>query len=74
MAQSQIPGAPGKYRLFYISPYTPEMNPIKQIWKGIRKRGFRNEAFVALDKVLDHLCDTIFSFPPGIISYIPKRD
>lgn len=29
--------------LFHIPPYTPEMNPIEQIWKEIRKRGFRNE-------------------------------
>lgn len=74
MAQSQIPGAPGKYRLVYISPYTPEMNPIRQIWKGIRKRGFRNEAFVTLDKVLACLCDIISFLPPGIISHITKRD
>ena len=26
--------------LFHIPPYTPEMNPIEQIWKEIRKRGF----------------------------------
>ena len=29
--------------LFYIPPYTPEMNPIEQIWKELRKIGFRNE-------------------------------
>ena len=27
--------------LFHIPPYTPEMNPIEQIWKEIRKMGFR---------------------------------
>ena len=25
-----------------IPPYTPEMNPIEQIWKELRKTGFRN--------------------------------
>ena len=49
--------------LFHIPPYTPEMNPIEQIWKEIRKRGFRNEVFATLDKVVDRLCDTICSFP-----------
>lgn len=29
--------------LFHILPYTPEMNPIEQIWKELRKMGFRNE-------------------------------
>ena len=32
-----------------IPPYTPEMNPIEQIWKEIRKRGFRNEIFATLE-------------------------
>jgi len=31
---------PDNIVLFYIPPYTPEMNPIEQIWKEIRKRGF----------------------------------
>ncbi len=29
----------------FIPPYTPEMNPIEQVWKEIRKRGFKNKAF-----------------------------
>ncbi len=29
----------------FILPYTPEMNPIEQVWKEIRKRGFKNKAF-----------------------------
>lgn len=32
-------------RLLFIPPATPEMNPIEQIWKEIRKRGFRSEIF-----------------------------
>ncbi|CKA09070.1 transposase [Streptococcus pneumoniae] len=31
----------------FITPYTPEMNPIEQVWKEIRKRGFKNKAFLA---------------------------
>ena len=65
---------PENIALFYIPPYTPEMNPIELIWKEIRKRGFRNEVFATLDKVLDRLCDTISSLPPGVISHITKRD
>ena len=52
--------------LFHIPPYTPEMNPIEQIWKEIRKRGFRNEVFATLEKVVDRLCDTICSLTPNI--------
>ena len=59
--------------LFYIPPYTPEMNPIEQIWKEIRKRGFRNEVFPTLDKVVLRLCDTISSFHNSTISSITSR-
>ncbi|CJN33684.1 transposase family protein [Streptococcus pneumoniae] len=31
----------------FIPPYTPEMNPIEQVLKEIRKRGFKNKAFLA---------------------------
>ena len=41
--------------LFQLPAYTPEMNPIEQIWKEIRKRGFRNEIFATLEKVVDRL-------------------
>lgn len=60
--------------LFHIPPYTPEMNPIEQIWKEIRKRGFRNEVFSTLEKVVDRLCDTICSLSNNVISSITGRD
>lgn len=59
--------------LFHIPPYTPEMNPIEQIWKEIRKRGFRNEVFATLEKVVDRLCDTICSLTNEVISSITCR-
>jgi putative transposase len=52
---------PPNIMIIHLPPYTPEMNPIEQIWKEIRKRGFRNEIFQTLDKVVDRLCDTICS-------------
>ena len=60
--------------LFHIPPYTPEMNPIEQIWKEIRKRGFRNEVFATLEKAIDRLCDTICSLSNNIISSVTGRD
>ena len=34
---------PDNIKLLFIPPYTPEMNPIEQIWKQLRSMGFRNE-------------------------------
>ena len=64
---------PHNIRLVFIPPYTPEMNPIEQIWKEIRKLGFRNEVFQTLDKVIDRLCSTIQSISPNTITSITAR-
>ena len=60
--------------LIFIPPYTPEMNPIEQIWKEIRKIGFKNEVFQTLQKVVDRLCDTICSLSKETIKSITGRD
>lgn len=64
---------PENIELFYLPPATPEMNPIEQIWKELRKRGFRNEVFATLSKVIDRLCDTICSLTPETIKSITCR-
>ena len=60
--------------LIFIPPYTSEMNSIDQIWKEIRKRGFKNEVFKSLQKVVDKLCDTICSLSNETIKSITDRD
>jgi len=60
--------------LFYLPPATPEMNPIEQIWKEIRKRGFKNEIFKTLEKVIDRLCETILNLSTSTIISITGRD
>lgn len=64
---------PSNIVLSFIPPYTPEMNPIEQIWKEIRKRGFRNEVFSTLEKVVDRLCDSICSLTSDTIRSITAR-
>ena len=58
---------PENIELIFIPPYTPEMNPIEQIWKEIRKLGFKNEVFQTLQKVVDRLCDSINSLEGDFI-------
>ena len=59
--------------ILFIPPYTPEMNPIEQIWKELRARGFHNEVFRTLDHVVDRLCDTICQLSPDTIRSITGR-
>ena len=65
---------PENIELIFIPPYTPEMNPIEQIWKEIRKIGFKNEVFQTLQKVVDRLCDTICSLSKETIKSITGSD
>ena len=44
---------PDNIRITHIPPYTPEMNPIEQIWKQIRSMGFKNEVFNTLNDVME---------------------
>ena len=65
---------PDNIRLFYLPPRTPEMNPIEQIWKEIRKRGFKNILFHTLEKVIQQLCDTCNSLTNQCVKSITGRD
>ncbi|CJF14235.1 transposase family protein [Streptococcus pneumoniae] len=51
----------------FIPPYTPEMNPIEQVWKEIRKRGFKNKAFRTLEDVMNQLQDVTTFLPAKLL-------
>ena len=65
---------PHNIQLFFLLPCTPEMNPVEQVWKEIRKRGFKNEHFATLEKVIDRLCQTIVSLSKSLLFSITGRD
>ena len=65
---------PGNIKIVHIPPYTPEMNPIEQVWRELRTQGFRNEVFATLDKVEERLCETINGLAPEIVRSITLRD
>ena len=48
---SKTPTVPDNIELYLLLPYTPELNPIEQIWEEVREKGFRNELFKTLDAV-----------------------
>ena len=64
---------PENISLLQIPPYTPEMNPIEQIWKQLRSMGFRNEVFKTLEHVADRLCDTIRALSSDLVKSISAR-
>ncbi len=50
------------------------MNPIEQIWHELRTKGLRNEVFSTLEKVADHLCETINHLSTDTIMSVTQRD
>lgn len=64
---------PDNIKLLHIPPYTPEMNPIEQVWKELRSTEFKNEVFDSLAKVVDRLCETIRSLTAETVRSITAR-
>lgn len=64
---------PDNIKLFFLPSATPEMNPIEQIWKEIRLRGFRNEIFKSLEDVVNRLEKTVQSLTKDVIRSISRR-
>ena len=42
----------GQFRLHFIPPYSPELNPIERVWKLTRRRRLHNRYFAHLDAVV----------------------
>lgn len=61
---------PSNIELAFIPPYTPEMNPIEQVWKEIRKRGFKNKDFQTLEAVIDKLQEVIQGLEKSVLKII----
>ena len=60
-------------KITFLPPYAPEMNPIEQIWKELRK-SFKNECFKTLNDVVDRLCSAISSLTADTVISITNRD
>jgi putative transposase len=64
---------PENIEIIHLPPYTPEMNPIEQIWAWLRLHGFRNEIFSTLNKIVDRLCEVIRSLSISTVKSITHR-
>ena len=64
---------PSNIELTFIPPYTPEMNPIEQVWKEIRKRGFKNKDFQTLEAVIDKLQEVIQGLEKSVLKSTVSR-
>lgn len=64
---------PDNIMILHIPPYTPEMNPIEQIWSQLRRDGFVNRVFKTLEHVVQQLCESIRRLTNSQVSSITHR-
>lgn len=48
--------------LWFLPPYSPELNPAELIWRELRAKYFNNKTFKSLDEVDDRLVYAINHF------------
>jgi transposase len=65
---------PDNIYLFYLPAYTPQMNPIEQIWKEVRKDGFKNTLFDTLNNLIDKLSASLNSLSRDVVKSVCGRD
>jgi transposase len=59
----------GHFRLHFIPPYSPDLNPIERVWKLIRRRCLHNEHFESLEALAKALAPLLenWSRPNGTL-------
>jgi transposase len=61
---------PDNMALFFLPPYSPQLNPVEHIWESIRENGFRNEVFNSIDGVENQLmqCLAALEMDPSTVA------
>ena len=57
---------PDNIKLFFLPPYSPELNPAEKIWARI-KRAFTNKLFHSLEQISDFLDKAIAEISKSIV-------
>jgi transposase len=50
---------PKNMRLLKLPPYSPELNPMENIWDELREKSFHNRVFEGLDQMEEHLLSVL---------------
>ena len=50
---------PANMRMMVLPPYSPELNPVENIWEELREKNFHNRIFHSLDAVEEHLLHSL---------------
>ncbi len=53
--------APGGITLVFLPSYSPELNPVEQVWKALRKE-LANRIFESLEELEEAVCEALREF------------
>jgi transposase len=51
---------PKNMRLLSLPPYSPELNPMENIWEDLREKSFHNKTFKDLDEMEQYLLSALY--------------
>jgi transposase len=53
---------PDNIIIWFLPPYSPELNPVELIWRELRAKYFNNKTFETMNQLDDHLVYAINDF------------
>ena len=53
---------PSNIKILHQLPYSPETNPMEQVWRVLKLDGFYNRIFENLDELEEHLVEELYKF------------
>jgi len=67
---------PGNITLFHLPPYSPELNPVENIWQYLRQNQLSNRVFDSYENIVDICCEAwnALAAETGRIRSIATRD
>ncbi len=51
-----------KITIIHLPPYSPELNPVEQVWQWLRQRKLANSYFSGYENIEDRVSDTWNAF------------
>ena len=52
--------------IWFLPPYSPQLNPVELIWRELRTKYFNNKTFQTLDEVDSHLAHAIIDYTKNL--------
>ena len=50
---------PDNLSLVFLPPYSPELNPVEELWHELRRRYFANRIIDTVEQLIDACCEAL---------------